>query len=42
MYATGGNELFIDDVVVDIAKRVVTVSATLAGAYGRKCKSRDR
>jgi hypothetical protein len=32
VYATGGNELFIEDVVVDIAKRVVTVKATLAGA----------
>ena len=32
VYATGGNELFIEDVVVDIAKRVVTVRATLAGA----------
>ena len=33
VYATGGNELFIEDVVVDIAKRVVTVRATLAGAW---------
>ena len=32
VYATGGKELFIEDVVVDIARSVVTVRATLAGA----------
>ena len=33
VYATGGSELLIDDVVVDMANRVVTVSATRAGAW---------
>ena len=32
VYATGGSELLIDDVVVDIARSVVTVRATRAGA----------
>ena len=32
VYATGGRELLMLEVVVDMAKRVVIVSATLAGA----------
>ena len=32
VYATGGSELLMLEVVVDMAKRVVIVSATLAGA----------
>ena len=35
VYATGGRESLIEDVVVDIASSVVTVKATRAGAYGR-------
>jgi len=33
VYATGGSELLIDAWVVDIARRVVTPSDTLAGTW---------
>ena len=36
VYATGGKELLMEEVVVDMAKSVVTVSATRAGAYKNK------